>query len=100
MSEENQTLPSEPNAPAVVKYQGPKVSATELRALEILADHYLDDCDCLYFATIADKSGIEPSKIRRVVRSLARKGYAQYVRGLFDDEGQVAGSGYSCTRAG
>lgn len=79
---------------------GPTVSKLELRALEVLSDHYNSEGNCLYFKTIASLSGIEPKKVRRVVRSLARKGLAEFTRGLFDDEGNVAGSGYCCTPAG
>ena len=43
---------------------------------------------------------LEKTQVRRSVRSLARKGLAEFVRGLFDDDGMVAGSGYCCTRAG
>jgi hypothetical protein len=76
------------------------MTENELRALEVLSDHYGAEGPCLYFRTIAEIGGIDPKKVRRAVRSLARKGYAEYVRGLFDDEGKTAGSGYCCTRAG
>ena len=37
---------------------------------------------------------------RRAVRALVRSGHAELVRGLMDDEGMLAGSGYSITRQG
>lgn len=40
------------------------------------------------------------NKVRIYVRSLARKGLAEYVRGLFTEDGEVAGSGYSATYEG
>lgn len=33
-------------------------------------------------------------------RSLARKGFAEYARGLWTDDGTPAGSGYACTQSG
>jgi DNA-binding MarR family transcriptional regulator len=55
---------------------------------------------CLSFKGIADRSSLEPHQVRRTVRALARKGLAEFHRGLFDDEGSVAGSGYCCTDQG
>lgn len=52
------------------------------------------------FKYISGKSGIELSAIRPAVRSLAAKGFAYYKRGLFNDSGEVAGSGYGITEAG
>ena len=77
-----------------------KISEREAKVLEVLADHFLSECNCLFFKTIASLSGVEKHLVRRVTRSLARKGLAEFIRGLFDDEGMVAGSGYCCTRAG
>lgn len=77
-----------------------KLSDRELDALEVLADHYDAEGNCLYFKTIAESANIPLNRVRRTVRSLARKGFAEYVRGLFDSDGMVAGSGYCCTRAG
>lgn len=39
-------------------------------------------------------------RARSACRSLAAKGLAQYWRGLFTEDGEVAGSGYAITRAG
>ena len=77
-----------------------QISERETKVLEVLADYFDAEGNCLYFKTIGKLSGIEPDLVRRVTRSLARKGLAEYVRGLFDDEGMVAGSGYCCTRLG
>lgn len=77
-----------------------KLSERETRALQVLSDVYHSDCNCLYLKTIARLSGVERKIIRRVVRSLARKGMVELVRGLFDDDGRIAGSAYCCTQAG
>jgi len=38
--------------------------------------------------------------VRAALRQLRNKGYATYERGLFTEDGEVAGSGYTCTDAG
>lgn len=58
---------------------------------------------CTYFHVLAGapKGSSETNEVRRIVRQLARKGYAEYVRGLFsEDDGMIAGSGYCITPAG
>lgn len=56
---------------------------------------------CLNFRGVGSRCNIEPHNIRRVVRSLARKGLLYFQRGLFDEyDGTVAGSGYGLTQAG
>lgn len=78
-----------------------RVSDRELKALTALySTWYRGEAWCLYFKTIAEQSGLEPHTVRRTVRSLARKGLAEYQRGLFTDDGMIAGSGYACTKAG
>ena len=77
-----------------------KISERERKCLEVLAEIYGDESDCYYMRYIAKSTGLEIVQVRRSVRSLARKGLAEYVRGLFDDEGMVAGSGYRATKAG
>lgn len=42
----------------------------------------------------------EAYNIRRVVRSLARKGMTELIRGLFNDDGYLNGSGYGVTKKG
>ena len=79
----------------------PKMSAREEKVLAYL-DEYYDRIDenCHYFWLIADGTGLDKKQVRRAARSLARKGLTKYVRGLFDEDGQVAGSGYCCTQLG
>jgi hypothetical protein len=77
-----------------------RVSDRERYVLIALAEHYGWETECLYMSTISDYTGLDRKQVRRSVRSLARKGLAEYVRGLFDDEGMTAGSGYRCTDAG
>jgi hypothetical protein len=86
----------------VVKKKSIGLSERERAALVVL-DGAADDCDdfCyLHFKTIATRSGLDQKVIRRTVRALARKGFAEYGKGLWTDDGEPAGSGYCCTEAG
>ena len=77
-----------------------KISEREKKCLTYLLSIYGNDQDCTYFRFIGQAVGLEEQKVRRVVRSLARKGLAEYVRGLFDERGFIAGSGYRATELG
>jgi len=55
---------------------------------------------CIYTRVIADEAKLSFKDARGGVRALVRKGLAEYHRGLFDDDGMVAGSGYCISRAG
>ena len=56
--------------------------------------------DCgIFFRTLAPRDDDIP-ETRRIVRALARKGLAVFMRGLFDDDGRVVGSGYGLTKEG
>lgn len=52
------------------------------------------------FSSIADDTGLTRNDVRLAARSLARKGLARHCKGLFNDDGEVAGSGYGVTRDG
>lgn len=54
---------------------------------------------CAYFRTIARGLEMDVREVRRIVRCLARKGLAEYWRGLWSDDGP-AGGGYCITPAG
>lgn len=77
---------------------GPSVSEREMKALNALAgiceEHYLN------FKSIARRSGLDLIHVRRTVRALARKGLAEYGKGLWTEDGEMAGSGYRATAAG
>lgn len=56
---------------------------------------------CVPYASIAGQAGLDFAQTRRIVRHLKRNGYAEYVRGLFDEyDGKVCGSGHCITPAG
>jgi len=79
-----------------------KLSERERKCLESLVEilRGADEGACIYFRTVAQDTGLTEQQVRRAVRSLARKGLAEYHRGLFDDDGFTAGSGYCPTKAG
>ncbi len=53
------------------------------------------------FITIMRETGLNRKTVRRHVRALARKGLAEYFRGLWSEEtDQPAGAGYSITHKG
>ncbi len=77
----------------------PKLSRVALRCLAVLAKQPAD-YPYMSFATIAADANVPLCRVRRTVRHLARKGLAQYARGLWTDEGRPFGSGYCATPAG
>lgn len=57
---------------------------------------------CVPFATLSGepKDSAETKEVRRVVRQLARKGLAEFHRGLFTEDGDMCGSGYCISDKG
>ena len=78
----------------------PDMNEKERKCLEVLAPHYGNDCSCFAFRYLMSKTGLSRKEVRRSCRSLARKGFTAYERGLFTEDLQVAGSGYCCTKLG
>lgn len=76
------------------------ISEREMKALNALAGVFGADGDYLNFEGVARRSGLDPKHVRRTVRALARKGLAEYGKGLWNDDGEPAGAGYRCTVAG
>jgi DNA-binding IclR family transcriptional regulator len=76
----------------------PSISEREMQALNALAgierEHYLN------FKAVARRSGLRFEYVRRSVRALARKGLAEYGKGLWTEDGELAGAGYRATAAG
>lgn len=79
-----------------------KINEKERKVLELLVESYhgTDDWGALYMRAIVAGTDFELHQVRRSVRSLARKGYAQYERGLVDEDGMMAGAGYRATEEG
>jgi hypothetical protein len=77
------------------------LTSSEAKVLECLRDRYADDGNnCLPSGFIASLTDLSLLQARRAVKSLQRRGYAELIRGIFNDEGQICGSGYCCTREG
>ena len=55
---------------------------------------------CVPFALIERETGYDRKTVRRYVRALARKGLAEYWRGLCTEDMEFAGAGYCVTRVG
>jgi hypothetical protein len=71
---------------------------SEWLVLKVLDENYHENC--LYSSGVVDLTGLNRLQARRAIKSLVRRGMAELQRGLFDDDGKIAGSGYSCTQAG
>lgn len=52
------------------------------------------------FTVLAKRTMMRRARVRVVTRQLTRKGLAEYAKGLFTEDGQVAGAGYSVTALG
>jgi DNA-binding MarR family transcriptional regulator len=76
-----------------------KLNPHERKVLSALADYY-GDFGFFSFSQLSRKTRLNRQQVRRAARSLARKGLAEFCRGLFTQDGEVAGSGYGCSREG
>ena len=75
------------------------LSKRERLALKGMAQFY-GDFGYFSFQQIANMTGLELKHVRRTVRALARKGFAEYGSGLCTEDGEFRGSGYCATKAG
>ena len=73
----------------------------ELRCLDALGCLTFPNGElCVPFAPVEAATGYDRRMVRRYVRALARKGLAEYFRGLCTEDGEFAGAGYCITKAG
>lgn len=72
------------------------------RVLDALNERTQPDGEmCTNFKPLVEALGMERSEVRRIVRVLARKGYAEYWRGLANETDlSFAGAGYCVTHKG
>ena len=71
------------------------------KCLSVLAERTLPGGEmCIPFAPICRDTGYDRRTVKRYVRALARKGYAEYHRALCNDDGAFAGAGYCITKEG
>lgn len=52
------------------------------------------------FSVLMERTKLPRREVRVICRRLARKGLAQYGRGLWTEDGEPYGSGYAITEAG
>lgn len=76
------------------------MSPDQKKVLAVLASMYANDWGYLNFAGISKHTSLPRKIVRRCCRALARKGFAEYGKGLWNKDGEVAGAGYCCTNAG
>ena len=76
------------------------MNPAEQKVMEFLAEHAGHDECCWNFAGICEETGLERKVVRRACRSLARKGLAEFHKGLWNDDGKPAGAGYCASRSG
>jgi transcription initiation factor IIE alpha subunit len=55
---------------------------------------------CVGFDPICRDTDLPRNEVRRIIRHLARKGLAEFHRGLCNEDGEFAGAGYCITKAG
>jgi len=70
----------------------------EIEVLTFLAE-YARDCECCWAFKYID-ADLSLKEIKIACRSLADKGLTKFHRGLMDEDGKVAGSGYCSTQQG
>lgn len=77
-----------------------KINENERKVLNYLVPMTDSEVQYQYFRHIAESTGLDLKQVSRACRSLKKKGLAEFMRGLFDDDGKAAGSGYGATEAG
>ena len=70
------------------------MSDNEKRVLDFLRDQYNADAPYCCFDFIKQHTTLDRKVIRRACRSLARRGLAVYGKGLWTEDGEMAGAGY------
>lgn len=78
-----------------------KIGETERKCLRLLVEAFSEPEHCiLFYRHFTKRANINLTQARRAVRSLARKGLAEYSTAWDCDDGKVMGSGYMATHAG
>lgn len=72
----------------------------ERRVLGFLSEYLDSDGSCYSFAGIMAETSLDRRSVRLACRSLKRKGFAEFHKGLWSEDGEPAGSGYCATRPG
>lgn len=86
-------------APSATPATSPRLNPKERLVLEVLWGGY--GALGFNFNGISNETGLTRQEARRACRSLTKKGLAEYVRVLWnEDDGTPAGAGYECSDAG
>jgi len=75
------------------------MTPNEIKVLALLASGS-EDFGVMSFAGIAEFIKLNRKEIRRTCRALKRKGFAEFYRGCWTEDGVPAGSGYGATTTG
>lgn len=80
-----------------------KISDRELQCLKVLGenqeDYYDEEYGWMRYKYIMAETKLNLGQVRRSIRSLLRKGLAEYST-LFDDDGMLNGSGHHISKDG
>lgn len=76
-----------------------EIGQAEALALKALCE-VSGDWAYFTFKLISKKTGLDIAATRQAVRTLASRGYAEFARGLWTEDGTPAGSGYRATDEG
>jgi DNA-binding IclR family transcriptional regulator len=79
-----------------------KILASHRKVLEVLGEEGcdIDGFNYLTFAMISNRTQMDRREVRRIARHLARKGWTEYGKGLWTEDGELFGSGYRITPEG
>jgi hypothetical protein len=85
-----------------MKKQGDTGAAAlqEILDLVLIELAYAGENYCVPFGMIGRATGLPIDFVRVACRTLQSQGLAFYARGLFNEDGDVAGAGYGATRKG
>jgi len=67
----------------------------KIKILELFGD---SDEDVYYYRYFEKNTGEPRKRIKKVMDGLRNCGMVEHIKGLFDDDGMVAGSGFALTR--
>lgn len=68
--------------------------------LASLAERTRSEGWCVPFSPIISDTGLPRTTVRRIIRLFARKGWAEFHKGLWTEDGDLAGAGYCITETG
>lgn len=100
MTKTNEPSPNGPAGDIIRAVRG--LSSEQQVVLKALAEDFSPYEGFTYkgFKSLSERTMMRKARVRVVTRQLARKGLAEYAKGLFTADGQVAGAGYSVTTLG